>query len=90
MDRTRKARAYLGVATVIWGSTFIVLKLLLTRATPWLLVGVRFSLAAAVCLVILLWRRWRVEGKVLRRGAFLGLLLLGGYALQTLGLVYTG
>ncbi|HUT99647.1 MAG TPA: DMT family transporter [bacterium] len=90
MDRTRKARAYLGVATVIWGSTFIVLKLLLTRATPWLLVGVRFGLAAAVCLAVLLWRRWRVEGKVLRRGAFLGLLLLGGYALQTLGLVHTG
>jgi drug/metabolite transporter (DMT)-like permease len=90
MDRTQKARAYLGVATVIWGSTFILLKLLLTRATPWLLVGVRFSLAAAACLVILLWRRWRIEGKVLRRGAFLGLLLLGGYALQTLGLVYTG
>jgi drug/metabolite transporter (DMT)-like permease len=90
MDRTGKARVYLGVATVIWGSTFIVLKLLLARATPWLLVGVRFGLAAAVCLVVLLGRRWRVEGRVLRRGAFLGLLLLGGYALQTLGLVYTG
>jgi len=90
MDRTGKARAYLGVATVIWGSTFIVLKLLLTRASPWLLVGVRFGLAAAACLVVVLWRRWRIEGKVLRRGAFLGLLLLGGYALQTLGLVYTG
>jgi drug/metabolite transporter (DMT)-like permease len=90
MDRTGKARAYLGVATVIWGSTFIVLKLLLTRASPWLLVGVRFGLAAAACLVVLLWRRWRIEGRVLRRGAFLGLLLLAGYALQTLGLVHTG
>jgi drug/metabolite transporter (DMT)-like permease len=90
MEPTGKARLYLGVATVIWGSTFVVLKLLLTRASPWLLVGTRFGLAAVACLAVHLVRRWRVEGRVLKRGAFLGLLLLGGYALQTLGLVHTG
>ncbi len=90
MDLTRKAKLYLGIATVIWGSTFLVLKLLLTRISPWLLVGARFSLAAVVCILILLWRRWRITGKVLRRGALLGVFLLAGYALQTLGLVHTG
>jgi len=90
MNERSKALVYLSLATVVWGSTFIVLKLLLPRISPLLLVGSRFAIAAIVAGVVLKLRGEGINRAMLRRGTVLGLVLMGGYIFQTLGLQYTG
>lgn len=56
MSHPRALAALLGVA-VIWGSTWLVIKEGLDTMPPFLFAGVRFALAAAVMIGIVLWRR---------------------------------
>jgi drug/metabolite transporter (DMT)-like permease len=80
----------LGTATFFWGMTFVVIKPLVRSVPPLQLVALRF-LAAAVLLAPLALRKGGIPGpRVLLRGAIMGLVLFGGYFLQTAGLVHTG
>ncbi len=90
MNERNKALIYLSLATVVWGSTFVILKLLLPRISPLVLVGSRFALAAIVAGVVLKLRGEEINRAMLRRGTVLGLVLMGGYIFQTVGLQYTG
>ena len=69
--------------TVIWGSTFVVVRSVLDTAPPFTFVFWRFLFAATV-LALLAARRTRPRG-VMRDGAVLGLLLASGVALQISG-----
>ena len=75
-------------ATIIWGTTFIVVKLTLGAIHPVTLNAFRFFIAAAVMALVLLWRRqplwihWRY-------GLVLGFILWIIFYSQTVGLVYT-
>jgi drug/metabolite transporter (DMT)-like permease len=69
--------------TVIWGSTFVVVRSVLDTAPPFTFVFWRF-LFAGVVLALLAARRPRTSG-VMRDGAVLGLLLASGVALQISG-----
>jgi drug/metabolite transporter (DMT)-like permease len=66
--------------TVIWGTTFAIVKNSLQYIPAPLFPSRRFSLAAA-CIV---WVRW--DPRALQPGVWLGLLALIGFATQTIGI----
>lgn len=69
--------------TLIWGSTFVVVKETLATVSPSLLLALRFSLAA----VLLAWVR--PSRAALVPGLILGMLSFLSFATQTIGLVST-
>jgi drug/metabolite transporter (DMT)-like permease len=88
----RKADLALLFNSVIWGSTFILVKSAVSFISPLLFLAVRFSLAA-VALALLFrggiqWRR-RLTLPVIAPGALAGIFLFLGYAFQTIGLRLT-
>jgi len=82
-----KADALLILITLIWGSTFVIVKAALDDASPLAFIAARFVLAGLLLYVLL------ARGKVARRslvpGLVLGAFLFGGYAFQTSGLALT-
>ena len=90
MNRQRAADAALVWNTVIWGSTFVLVKAALAGISPVLFLALRFSLATAALLALFRGARkgpwsWRSVGA----GALTGTFLFSGYLFQTLGLQYT-
>ena len=84
-----RAYAALVAVTLLWGASFTVIKGALDEVAPFLLIALRFALAAGILLVL----RPR-SLRALRPGPLLetlplGLLIFAAYGLQTLGLVYT-
>ncbi len=75
--------------TVLWGTTFTVVKVAMEIASPGVFLALRFSLAAAVLGAVALARRDRVGPGFWRDGLLLGLFMLVGFALQTTGLRFT-
>lgn len=74
-------------ATAIWGGTFVTVKDALSAADPFTFLALRFSVGAVFAFVIA--ARGLKAGdfsRVLKPGLLLGVLLFGGYLLQTLGL----
>jgi drug/metabolite transporter (DMT)-like permease len=75
--------------TLLWGSTFTLVKVVMEIASPGVFLALRFALAAAVLGLVALWRRDRVGPGFWRHGLLLGLFMLAGFALQTAGLRFT-
>lgn len=77
----------------VWGSTFLVVQQAISSLPPNTFNAVRFTIAALFLLLIQItiyrkqWKEWR--GPLLVSGAILGFWLCLGYALQTVGLLYT-
>jgi drug/metabolite transporter (DMT)-like permease len=76
-------------AVLIWGTTFVLVKDTLQYVDPLSLVASRFAIAFLVLLAALLYKKEKVDFGTARDGAILGILLLVGYASQTIGLNYT-
>lgn len=87
MTRRTKAEALLLLITLIWGSTFVVVKGALNDASPLAFIAVRFSAAAVLLFAFV--ARGRVDREALVPGLVLGVFLGAGYLCQTTGLVYT-
>ncbi len=88
--RTRLlADAALLGATVVWGTTFVVVRDGLIESSPFVFVALRFTLAAAVLAPFVLARRGLPDARALQAGAIVGGWLFLGFALQTLGLART-
>ena len=86
-----RAELSLILLTVVWGSTFVMVKDALGDASTLLFLAIRFGLAFVVLLALFrggewLGRDWRTE---LKAGALVGTLLFSGYLFQTWGLLYT-
>jgi drug/metabolite transporter (DMT)-like permease len=79
--------ALIGV-TAIWGSTFFMIKDIVTRIPVTDLLAVRFGLAS-VALAVLAGPRLRLTRRLLAQGAALGLLYGVAQILQTIGLAHT-
>jgi drug/metabolite transporter (DMT)-like permease len=77
------------VLTLFWGTTFSLVKEALLDASVGVFLSLRFGVAALVIAAVCAIRRDRVDGKLLRHGVILGLAMLSGFWLQTLGLRYT-
>jgi drug/metabolite transporter (DMT)-like permease len=73
--------------TLIWGSTFVVVKEALVDASPLPFLGIRFTLAGI--LLFLVMGRGVGERQALGPGFLLGVFLFAGYLCQTTGLLYT-
>ena len=73
--------------TAVWGVTFVVVKDSLAFADPFTFLALRFALGFLGCAVVA--RGALKDGAAWRGGAWLGLALFVGYALQTAGLVHT-
>ena len=85
----RLATPLIVLATVIWGSSFVVMKSSVDVLPTFWLLAIRFSLAAAV-LAAVFWRRWRLLDRgYLLGGAVMGFCLFLAYAFQTFGLERT-
>ena len=84
-----KAEFILLFIAAIWGGTFVITKLSLLDLPPFTFLSIRFLLASILFLIIFFKKiQIPVKGE-LWGGIILGLLLFGGFASQTLGLVYT-
>ena len=75
--------------TLVWGTTFALVKRALEGTSTGVFLVLRFAIAAAAALAIFLWRRPRPSPGLLRDGGLLGLAMWGGFALQTAGLRHT-
>ncbi|HSU34959.1 MAG TPA: DMT family transporter [Propionibacteriaceae bacterium] len=80
--------AALLAVTAIWGSTFFLIKDVVTRIPVVDLLAVRFALAA-LALALFVGPRLRLTRRLIGQGVGLGLLYGGAQILQTLGLAHT-
>lgn len=77
------------IATLIWGSTFFLLKDTLDDVDPLFLLAFRFTFAALL-LAAVFRRRWKgVDAACWLRGGLMGLFLFSAYTVQTYGLMGT-
>jgi drug/metabolite transporter (DMT)-like permease len=74
--------------TAAWGSTFFLIKDLVTRVPVTDMLAVRFALGS-VALILVAGPRLRMTRRTLRAGVLLGLLYGVGQILQTVGLAHT-
>src|SRR5256885_2081408 len=83
-------RADLALAfnTLIWGSTFVMVKRALDDASALLYVAIRFLVATCV-LAWVFRKRWSLRSAPARGGVVAGICLFAGYAFQTVGLKLT-
>lgn len=80
------AEFYLVLMTVIWGGTFISIKLALVEVSPFAFLFIRFSLALLVVGILYFPKRKEIHFPSLRNGLWVGLILFSGYFFQTTGL----
>jgi drug/metabolite transporter (DMT)-like permease len=89
VSRTLKAHILLVLVTLIWGTTFVMVKQALVFASPLLFNAVRMLLATTFLAVIYRNHLSRMTGPALRAGVLVGFFLFLGYAFQTTGLRLT-
>lgn len=76
--------------TLVWGTTFTLVKRALDAGTSTgAFLALRFGVALAVLAALWAWRRPRPSPGLWRDGALLGGAMFGGFALQTAGLAHT-
>jgi drug/metabolite transporter (DMT)-like permease len=89
MSQRLRAELALAFCTLLWGSTFVVVKNSLDQASVFVFLAARFSLAG-LCMAIFRWRALRdASREEIFAGVRLGFFMFGGYAFQTAGLQYT-
>ena len=85
----RLATPLIILATIIWGSSFVVMKNSVDVLPTFWLLAIRFSFAALVLAIIFI-KRWKVmDRQYLLGGTVMGLCLFVAYAFQTYGLERT-
>ncbi len=72
--------------TIIWGSTFTIVKKSLAQVSPILFISLRFWIATAITIAFMPGALRGITLKTLERGTILATVLLGGFIFQTLGL----
>lgn len=89
MSRSIKAHLLLVLTTLIWGSTFVLIKAALNDSSPLVLNAVRMALAAVLLAVYYRKQMAALTRPVLIAGVVVGFFLYLGYAFQTSGLKLT-
>ena len=87
--RRLKADLALAFVTLIWGSTFVVVKEALGDASPLVFVTFRFTFAFLLLAALFHRRLLHSSSGILPAGIVTGGFLCGGYVFQTIGLQYT-
>lgn len=87
--KTEGAYILLILTTFFWGITFVVVKDAVNQVDVFVFLAQRFIAASFILLLLWPFLKRRVDWKTLLRGSVLGVMLFGGFALQTLALLYT-
>ena len=83
------AKPLIVIATLIWGSTFFIMKDTLDSVDLQFLLAFRFTVAAVV-LAAVFWKRWKgMDLSCWWRGAVMGLFMYAAYTVQNYGLIHT-
>src|SRR5215475_5026179 len=89
MSQRLRAELALAFSTLLWGSTFVVVKNALDQSSVFVFLAVRFSLAG-LCMAVFRPQVLRtLQREEIFAGIRLGFFMFGGYAFQTAGLKYT-
>jgi len=82
---------WLILVTIVWGSTFLIVKYTVGTVNEFLIVFIRSALAFLAMLIYLLYKDWRkiFNQKAFFYGSILGVLMAITYGAQTIGLKYT-
>lgn len=86
---TLRYDALLVFITMIWGSTFLVVKYVVKLSGPFTYLAFAYGIGALTLALIFHKRLARITRAELRNGLIIGLFLFTGYALQTTGLQFT-
>lgn len=85
-SRFSKAECVLVLITMLWGGTFLLVQHAMNVSGPMFFVGLRFAAAAGI-VALFSWKHLReLTLFELKAGAFIGVAILLGYGLQTVGL----
>ncbi|MFH1926668.1 MAG: EamA family transporter, partial [Chloroflexota bacterium] len=77
------------LVTLIWGSTFVMVKDVVAGFPVYRFLTIRFALATLALILLAARRLVSATKKQIGAGVLIGLFLFGGYAFQTTGLKYT-
>ncbi len=77
------------ITTLFWGVTFIIVKEAVEKVGVFLFLSQRFFLAFIILLLICFVLKRKFTRYSIKSGIILGTLLFGGYAFQTIALLYT-
>jgi len=80
------AEVALGLAGVIWGANFVLVKFAVERMGPFYYLGLRFLVATVILAPFCVGRLRRLSRRGWLVGTGVGVLLFAGFALQTVGL----
>ena len=89
MTSRKKAELVLLATTLIWGGTFVVMKLGFADISPFLFVAIRYTLGTIIFGSFFFPHLHSIRIPTIRKGAILGVLLAVGLVLQTCGLQIT-
>ena len=83
------ARLALLLATIIWGSSFIIMKDALDNIGTFFLLAVRFTGACILLAIVFFGKLKKINKDVIKAGFWMGTALITAYILQTFGLAET-
>jgi drug/metabolite transporter (DMT)-like permease len=84
-----RAEGVLIALTMIWGSTFVIGKIVLRDMSPLQMIALRFTLSTVFFLAFFSRRIFPLNRRQIVRGGILGVLLFLGFVAQTVGLTVT-
>src|SRR6266849_4983667 len=90
LERWSKVRinALLVLVTMIWGSTFLIVRHTIALTGPFTFLAMRFGIGGVALALIFHKRLARITSAEIVMGSIIGLFLFAAYALQTTGLQY--
>jgi len=86
MSSSKAPQLALVLITMVWGGTFLTVQYALHFSSPMFFVGCRFAVAALTLLLVSLKSMKGITLKDLGAGIAIGLVIVGGYGTQTVGL----
>lgn len=86
MRKLLRADIALILITLVWGSSFTIVKKSLAQASPTLFISLRFWIATFVAVALARGALRGISLLTIRRGLVLAVALLGGFVFQTIGL----
>lgn len=89
MKKRIPGEVYLLLTAVIWGYGFVAVANSLEQFTPFQLLFVRFLTASVFLMVIFHKRLLKIKMRTMKKGSILGVAYFSGFALQTVGMMYT-
>lgn len=77
------------LTTFFWGVTFVIVKDAVNQVDVFIFLAQRFISAAFILLLLWPFLKRPMDGKTFLKGSVLGVMLFGGFAFQTVALLYT-